>query len=120
MDVLQNNNQTTEFAQALEQANLDEQLNNAGPFTVFAPTNEAFNSLRDWQKTDENILLNHIFTGLATARRLRVMSNVTSLGGKTVTISGDQGNISIASQPIIENNIRANNGVVHIIDGVIR
>ncbi|HEX6982277.1 MAG TPA: fasciclin domain-containing protein [Balneolaceae bacterium] len=120
MDVLQNNSQTTEFAEALQQANLDERLNNSGPFTVFAPTNQAFSNLPDWQRTDENILLNHIFTGMATARSLRVMSNVTLLGGKTVTINGSRDNLSIASQPVIENNIRANNGVIHIIDGVIR
>lgn len=120
MDLLNSNKQTTAFAQALEKANLDKKLNNSGPFTLFAPTNQAFNNLPNWQKADDNTLLNHIFTGLATARSLRVMSNVTFLSGKTVKITGDIEDLSVGSFEILKSNIRANNGVIHTINGVIR
>lgn len=120
MNVLENNSQTTAFAQALEQTGLDERFTNSGPFTVFAPSNQAFNNLSEWQQADESILLNHFFTGRATARRLSVMNNVTVLSGQTVDISGNIGNLSVGSYEILEANIRANNGVIHIIGGVIR
>lgn len=120
IEVLQNNTQTTAFVNALEESNIDDKLADSGPFTIFAPTNQVFNNLPAWQKTDPNILLNHIFTGLATVRSLRVMTNVTCLSGKTITITEINGNLSVASHDILQNNIRASNGVIHIIDGVIR
>lgn len=120
MNVLESNSQTTAFAQALEQVGLTERFTNSGPFTVFAPSNQAFNNLPEWQQTDESILLNHFFTGRATARRLSVMNNVTVLSGETVNVSGDIGNLSVGSYEVLDANIRANNGVIHIINGVIR
>lgn len=119
MNKLKANNSTVHFANALEEANLDKKLQNSGPFTLFVPTNEAFNSLNFGQKSNSNILLNHILTGMATERNLKLMSDVTCLSGKTITIENN-GKLRIDSYLLVDSNIKANNGVIHIIDGVIK
>lgn len=119
MDKLKSNSQTTEFAEALENANIDNRLNQSGPFTLFAPSNGAFNSLSAREKGSNTLLLNHIFMGMATERSLKAMSEVTCLSGRNLTI--DNGSeMSIDNTRIVTSNIKAKNGVIHIIDGVIR
>lgn len=120
LEKLKSNGQTTQFAQALENEGISERLNESGPFTVFAPTNSAFDELSLGQKSNSSLLLNHILTGMATERSLRAMSDITCLSGQTITIQNQNGsNLSIESNRISVSNIKANNGVIHIIDGVI-
>lgn len=120
LDKLKSNSQTTQFAEALENAGIDERLSQSGPFTVFAPTNSAFEELSMGQKSDSNLLLNHILTGMATERSLRAMSDITCLSGQTISIQNQNGsNLAIESNRISISNIKASNGVIHIIDGVI-
>ncbi|WP_445665027.1 fasciclin domain-containing protein [Fodinibius sp. AD559] len=120
VEKLKSNSQTTQFVQALENTGVDDRLNQSGPFTVFAPTNAAFNNLSIGQKSDSNLLLNHILTGMATKRSLRAMSDITCLSGKTISIQNQSGNnLAIESNRISTSNIKASNGVIHIIDGVI-
>lgn len=119
MDKLKSNSQTTEFAEALENANIDNRLNQSGPFTLFAPSNSVFNSLSTREKGNNNLLLNHIFMGMATERSLKAMSEVTCLSGRNLTIvNGPE--LSIDNARIVTSNIKATNGVIHIIDGVIQ
>lgn len=119
MDKLKSNSQTTEFAEALENANIDNRLNQSGPFTLFAPSNGAFNSLSTREKGSNTLLLNHIFMGMATERSLKAMSEVTCLSGRNLTIENGS-EMSIDNTRIVTSNIKAANGVIHIIDGVIR
>lgn len=120
LDKLKSNSQTTQFAQALDDAGINDRLSQAGPFTVFAPTNSAFNELSMGQKSDSNLLLNHILTGMATERSLRAMSDITCLSGQTISVQNQNGNnMTIESNRITVSNIKASNGVIHIIDGVI-
>lgn len=119
MKKLKANNNTAHFADALEQANLDKRLQKSGPFTLFVPTNSAFNSLSFGQKSSSNLLLNHIITGMATERNLRLMSDVTCLSGQTINIEYN-GKLTVNSYLLVNSNIKADNGVIHIIDGVIK
>lgn len=119
MDELKRNKQTVNFAAAIEKVNLQEKLNEPGPFTLFAPSNEAFGKLSNEQKINRNLLLNHIFTGMATERSLKAMSDITCLSGRTIKVGHAQ-KLSIDNFVIIESNIRAQNGVIHIINGVIK
>jgi uncharacterized surface protein with fasciclin (FAS1) repeats len=121
-ETLKSNGQTSEFAAALENAGLDDRLSgNSGSFTVFAPSNNAFAQVDDKLKTDSNFLLNHIITGSATKRSLQHMSQVTCLSGITIEIvKMDNGSLSIENYPLEQSNIRAGNGVIHIINGVIQ
>ena len=119
IEELKSNSQTTQFAQALENAGIDERLSQSGPYTVFAPINQAFSNLSIGQQSDSNVLLNHILTGMATERSLRVMSDIACLSGKSVSIQKSNTSISVDNNRIISSNIKTNNGVIHIIDGVI-
>lgn len=121
METLKNNSQTAHFAAALEESNLDDRLNKDGPFTIFVPANKEFNGLSSWQKSSDDLLLNHIFMGMATERSLKVMSNVTFLSGKTIPIENNgNGQVLVNSYYLEDSNIKANNGVIHIISGVIK
>lgn len=120
LEKLKTNSQTSQFAKALEKTGTADRLKESGPFTVFAPTNSAFENLSAGQRSNNNLLLNHILTGMATERSLRAMSDITCLSGQTVSIHNQNGkNLAIESNRIIQSNIRATNGVIHIIDGVI-
>lgn len=120
IEKLKSNSQTTQFAQALENSGVADRFNQSGPFTLFVPSNNAFSNLGSGQQTDSNVLLNHILTGMASERSLRAMSDITSLSGKTIAIQNKDGEkLSIANNQIIRSNIKASNGIIHIIDGVI-
>lgn len=121
-ETLKSNGQTSEFAAALENAGLDDRLSgNSGSFTVFAPSNSAFSKVDDKVKTDSDFLLNHIITGTATKRSLQHMSQVTCLSGITIEIvKMNNGSLSVQNYPLEQSNIRAGNGVIHIINGVIQ
>lgn len=121
MQKLKSNSQTTEFAKALEKANIDDRLDQKGPFTLFAPSNKAFTELSSVESKNSNLLLNHIFTGMATERSLKAMSDVTCLSGRNLKIEHSSNNgLLINSVRIISPNIKADNGVIHIIEDVIK
>lgn len=122
LEILKSNGQTSQFAAAIERAGLSDRFNKTdGSFTVFAPSNGAFNSISASEKSNSQLILNHIITGTATKRSLQYMSQMTCLSGLTVEVAQMNNNsLSIQNYPLIESNIRADNGVVHIIDGVIQ
>lgn len=117
MGVMKTNSRISNFVNALENAQLTDKLNERGPYTVFAPSNDTFN-MSATQKANRSYLLNYIMTGMATERNLRAMSNITTLGGKVLSLSkSESGNILIEDRQLIKSNIKASNGVIHIIDG---
>lgn len=124
ISVLSGDQETSSFAKALENTGLDQQLTGIGPYTVFAPSNEAFESFSSGMSTSSSrmrrVLLNHIMTGLATERSIRAMNKVTSLGGITLNIENRGSEVLIGNARLVQSNIRAGNGVVHIIDRVLR
>jgi|SRR5690625_827185 len=122
LEALKNNGRTTEFAAAIERAGLEDRFDNRnGSYTVFAPSNTAFNKMTSNEKNNSQILLNHIITGTATKRSLQYMSKMTCLSGLTVEVAQMNDNtLSIQDYPLLESNIQADNGVVHVIDGVIQ
>lgn len=121
LEVLKSNDQTSEFAAAVEQAGLNDRFDqDDGSFTVFAPSNKAFGNISGSDKKSSQLLLNHIITGTATKRSLQHMSKITCLSGLTVEVGQmDDNSLSVHNYPLVESNIQADNGVVHIIDGVI-
>lgn len=121
LEVLKNNAQTSAFSAALDNTGLTERLSQDGPYTLFVPANKAFNKLSADEKSDSNLLLNHIITGTATERSLKHISNMTCLSGITIeVVEMDDNSISVQDYPLIKSNIRADNGIVHIIGGVIK
>jgi len=117
------------LVQAVKAAGLVEVLQGDGPFTVFAPTNEAFNALPEGTLNDllkpENkdqlvkVLTYHVVPG-------KVMSTDLSDGMSAETVEGSEIDISVGDDGVGINNasvtaadVEASNGVVHIIDTVI-
>ena len=108
------------------QANLVDALSAEGPLTVFAPTNDAFAALpeetlaavMDDPELLASVLTHHVINGAVTAADVAA-GDVETLGG-TVTIAGDaDAGWTINGAPIVTTDIRASNGWIHIMGGVI-
>ena len=120
------------LAAALGAADLVSTLKGAGPFTVFAPTDEAFAKLpagtvetllkpENKDKLKE-ILLLHVVPGTVYAADVVKLTEAKTAGGKTVSISTDGGvkvGTATGKSNVVKTDIKASNGVIHVIDAVI-
>ncbi|WP_078551485.1 fasciclin domain-containing protein [Bacillus alkalicellulosilyticus] len=112
---------------AVQAADLVDALKGEGPFTVFAPTDEAFATLlNDLGVTAEellqsedlaNILLYHVVEGKVMSSDLSDGMEATTLNGETVTISLDP--VRVNESNVVAADIEASNGVIHVIDAVL-
>ena len=120
------------LATALEAAELVDTLKGAGPFTVFAPTDAAFEKLPEG--TCENllkpenkdklkaILLLHVVPGCVMAEDVMKLKEAKTAGGCTVKISTDDGvmvGTAKGMSNVTNTDIATSNGVIHVIDAVI-
>ncbi|MEQ8673946.1 MAG: fasciclin domain-containing protein [Aggregatilineales bacterium] len=116
---------------AVVAADLAETLSGEGPFTVFAPTNDAFDAafaalgitaedlLADTD-TLTNILLYHVVSGEVLAADVVGLTSATTVQGSDITISVVDGNVFLNDTvQVIMTDIIASNGVIHVIDGVL-
>jgi len=113
----------TTLVGALSDANLIDDLSGEGPFTVFAPTNAAFDALSSIPSGQdlENTLLFHVIPSAVLSGDLEASQTVETLNGDTVeiTVSGD-GAVEIDGSAVVQTaDLEGTNGVVHIIDGVL-
>jgi uncharacterized surface protein with fasciclin (FAS1) repeats len=115
------------LAAALEAAGLIETLKGKGPFTVFAPTDEAFAKLpagtveallKDKAKLTD-ILLYHVVAGEVTANDVVKLKSAKTVQGSSVMISARNGKVMIDKANVIKTDIMTSNGVIHVIDSVI-
>jgi uncharacterized surface protein with fasciclin (FAS1) repeats len=116
------------LAAALGAAGLIETLKGDGPFTVFAPTDEAFSKIPAATLSEllqpenkENlvaILTYHVVGGRVTADEVTNLESATSLQGQTLKISTKDG-IKINDARVLTPDVQATNGVIHIIDAVL-
>ena len=113
---------------AIVAAGLDETLASEGPFTVFAPTDDAFGLipedvletlLADPTGQLTQILLNHVVSGTALSTDLSDGMMITTLQGGEVAVSINDGVVMIGNATVIVADLQADNGVVHVIDAVI-
>lgn len=119
----------TTLVAALKQADLVTSLSNAGPFTVFAPTNDAFNKIpketldglmKDDKKADlQNILQYHVTVSAIKAENFQDGQTLGMVNGDNVTISVKNGKVMLNNTATIIASIPASNGIVHVIDGVL-
>lgn len=116
------------LASALKITDLLETLDKPGPFTVFAPSDEAFNKLPDGtveelmnkRKNDlANILSYHIIAGSIKANELKDGEKLKTLAGEELTVSLRNGNLAVNGKNVITSDVICSNGVIHIIDGVL-
>ncbi|MES2572470.1 MAG: fasciclin domain-containing protein, partial [Verrucomicrobiota bacterium] len=113
---------------AVKAAGLVDTLNGKGPFTVFAPTDEAFAKLP--AGTVENllkpenkqklaaVLTYHVLAGKVMAADVTT-SKPKSVNGKELAIKVDAGKVTVGSANVIKTDIAASNGVIHVIDTVL-
>lgn len=114
---------------AVQAAGLVDALKADGPITVFAPTDEAFARLPEG--TVENllkpenkdqliaILTYHVAPGLLTASEVTSQDGTTSLQGEEIEFSVKEGKVFVDQAEVVQADIAASNGVIHVIDQVI-
>ena len=128
--VAASSNDHTTLVAAVKQAELVDALSNAGPFTVFAPTNDAFNKLpkgtvEDLMKPEnkeklKDILQYHVFVGGLSTTLLQDGQTLNEVNGQNITIQKSaDGKITINGKAHIIASIPASNGIVHVIDEVL-
>ena len=111
---------------AVQAAGLVETLKTPGPFTVFAPTDEAFAKLPPGtvQTLVQNppqlarILKYHVVSGRLTQADLAKVDTVTSVEGSPISIDCTNG-FEVKNATVIAADIAADNGIIHVIDNVI-
>jgi uncharacterized surface protein with fasciclin (FAS1) repeats len=117
------------LAAALQAANLIETLKGPGPFTVFAPTDEAFAKLP--KGTVENllkpenrdalvaVLTYHVVPGTVKAADVVKLTSATTVNGQRAAIVVENDTVRIDNATVVKTDIAATNGVIHVIDTVI-
>jgi uncharacterized surface protein with fasciclin (FAS1) repeats len=119
----------TTLAKALTAAGLVGTLKGKGPFTVFAPTDEAFaklpaGTLDDLLKPENRaklraILTYHVVAGKVMARQVTGMSSAQTVNGEPLTIAVKDDGVRINGAQVVRTDIVASNGVIHVIDSVL-
>jgi transforming growth factor-beta-induced protein len=109
----------TALAGALTDAGLVETLQGDGPFTVFAPTDDAFAALAEVPSGDAltDVLLYHVVDGVVGSGNL-VAGDVQMLSGDSVTVALE-GGVTVDGASVTSANILAKNGVIHVVDSVL-
>lgn len=117
------------LAAALTAADLTVALQGEGPFTVFAPTDDAFaklpaGTLEDLLEPENrdmliDILTYHVVSGEVLAADVAGLSNATMLNGDDVAITVVDGQVMVNDANVVSTDIMASNGVIHVIDEVL-
>lgn len=117
----------TTLARALTAANLVETLKGEGPFTVFAPTDEAFAALPEG--TLDSLLANpeelakvltyHVVSGDVSSETVVTLDSATTVQGSTVDIMVNDGKVMVNNATVTQADIKTSNGTIHVIDTVL-
>lgn len=111
----------------LESAELTETFRGAGPYTVFAPTDAAFEkfpadqiaALKKNRDQLRAILSYHVMSGRVLARDVAGMNSATTLAGPAVDIKSSDAGLKINDATVVQPDVAASNGVIHVIDAVL-
>ncbi len=114
---------------AIQAADLADTLKGEGPFTVFAPTDDAFAKLpagtvEDLLKPENKdklaaILTYHVVSGKVMAKDVMTMKEAKTVNGESVMISMDANTVMVDNAKVVQADIVCSNGVIHVIDTVI-
>ena len=117
------------LAAALQAADLVDVLKGKGPFTVFAPTDEAFAKLPKGTVAGllkpeakgklTGILTYHVVAGAVDAGKVVKLSNAATVNGQRVDIAIKDGGVMIDNAKVVVTDIKCSNGIIHVIDSVI-
>lgn len=113
---------------AVKAANLVDTLKGAGPFTVFAPTDEAFAKLppgtvEELLKPENKaklqaILTYHVVAGKVTAKNVVKLHSAKTVNGQELTVMVENGAVTVDNAKVVKTDILCTNGVIHVIDSV--
>lgn len=112
---------------AVQAADLVAQLKSAGPFTVFAPTDDAFAKIpkadldaliKDKAKLTK-VLTHHVFAGNANSTDLAMLKDLSVADGGRLPILAGKGSLRIGGALVVKADIAASNGLIHVIDTVL-
>ena len=119
----------TTLVAAVKAAGLVDTLKGPGPFTVFAPTDEAFaklppGTLESLLKPEnkaklQKILTFHVVAGKVMAADVMKLSSAKTVEGENVTINMKNGGVMVDNAHVTKTDIMASNGVIHVIDTVL-
>ena len=112
---------------AVKAAGLVDTLNGDGPFTVFAPTNEAFakipeadlNALLNDPAKLKSVLLYHVVSGQVMAADVVKLATADTVNGAPINIMVDGDTVMVNDATVTKTDIMATNGVIHVIDTVL-
>jgi transforming growth factor-beta-induced protein len=117
------------LAKALEAAGLVETLKGEGPFTVFAPNDQAFaklpeDALEDLLKPENKeklkaILTYHVVAGELMAADVAKMTSAKTVQGQELAVKVQDDTVMVGDAKVIQTDIGCSNGVIHIIDSVL-
>ncbi len=115
------------LVKAVQEAGLVETLSGPGPFTVFAPTDEAFAKIP--AETLQSVLANkeqltailtyHVVPGKLMAADIINSQHLATVHGQNITVHVEDGKCMVDNATVIQTDIEADNGVIHVIDTVI-
>lgn len=119
----------TTLVTAVKAAGLVDTLKGKGPFTVFAPTNEAFaklpkGTLEELLKPENKdklkaILTYHVVAGKVMAKDVVKLTEATTVEGSAVAIKANDNGVMINKSKVVKADIACTNGVIHVIDHVL-
>ncbi len=117
------------LVKGVQAAGLAETLSGEGPFTVFAPTDEAFDALPegtlqglladDARDQLTSVLTYHVVPGKVLAEKVVGLEGAETVNGQRLEISADQDRVQVDGANVIKTDIECSNGVIHVIDAVL-
>lgn len=127
--VLRSQGNLNQTADAIEQAGLSETLEGQGPFTVFAPTDEAWQQLPEDEREQlmsdaglsrlRSILSYHVVPDEIRAADIQQMGSITTIQGQPLEVSRDGDRITVNGATVVLPGMTAGNGVVHGTDEIL-
>lgn len=114
------------FTAALKASGLNDSFKSGGPYTVFAPEDGAFSKLPpgSWEALTKDkaklvtVLSHMIIPGRMLVTELKP-GQADTLQGKPVTLKSDNGKVTVDHANVIESDVAADNGVIHVVDAVV-
>ena len=129
VEIAASNDDFSTLVAAVSDAGLVETLKGDGPFTVFAPTNDAFAKLPagtvesllepENKQALTDILTYHVVSGKVMAADVVTLDSATTVNGKDVHIRVNDGTVHVNKSKVIATDIVGSNGVIHVIDTVL-
>lgn len=109
--------------EAIEKASLTDVLMSPGPFTLFAPNDEAFtrmntHAMLDDVETLKSVISYHLAAGRHKFDDISKMETLGTENGKSLTITIDEGDTVVDNGKFIKTDIECSNGIIHVVDNV--